>query len=343
MSDLTDYKLLIRDFIQHPRRMEPLIRNKSLWSQLTSAMGTIEDTEAAIEAYVRAPEPTDHAGCYLLIYGVLQVLVVQQDAVKQLAKAFNIPLNFDPELGEIREIRICTVGHPTEVRARHQEGKAASSHYIVQMSVTKTHFEFMSEYEDGETKFQDVDLMKKVERQRAILTKVLEQVWTILQRREQEHRDQFKGEKLIDVFPITLNYMFEKASVVTRGEHVDTVLGRWGIEGINKAVCDFKEALERRGILNQSSNLGYYFEELEHPMAELQLFMEHRSTRLDTNSAAIYLYFVRGKVGDLQRMAREFDAEYSSREESGTTERSAEAGTISVVTLRAIDNSGGLP
>jgi hypothetical protein len=319
MSDLTDFKHLIRDFIQHPRRMDPLIQNKRLWFQLTSAIDTIEDTEGAIEAYLKIAEPTEHAGCYLLIYGILQVLFVQQDAVYHLAEAFDITLEFDPELHEIREIRNCTVGHPTAVRARRKEGKLASSHYIVQVSVTKTRFQFMSAYEDGETTFQDVDIMEKVERQRAIVTKVLQEVWTNLQQREQEHRDQFKGKKLIDVFPPTLNYMFEKASVATRG-HAEAVLGSWAIEGITQAVCDFEAALGRRGILHDSSDLAYYFEELEHPMTELQLFMEHRSTRLDTKAAAIYLYFIQRKVDDLQQMAREIDAEYAE-EEGETTEQ----------------------
>ena len=339
MSKLTDYERLIRDFIQHPRRMDPLIRDKRQWFQLTSAMDTIEDTEAAIGAYLKVQDPTDQAGCYLLIYGILQVLFVQQDAVRHLAEAFDIPLNFDQELHEIREIRNCTVGHPTAVKARRQGANLASSHYIVQMSVKKTRFQFMSAYEDGETKFQDVDIMEKVESQRAIVTKVLEEVWTILQHREQEHRDQFKVEKLIDVFPPTLNYMFEKTSVATWSDHAETVLGRWGIASIREAVCDFKAALERRGVLNGSSHLGYYFEELEHPLTELQLFMDHRSTRLDTKAAAIYLYFVRGKVEDLKRIARGIDAEYAG-EEDETTEQDAGAVAVSVVAPPADDNSG---
>lgn len=80
---LIDCKRQIRNFIQYPWRLDPLVKDRGLWFRLTSSMDAIEDTEAAIDAYIASPEP-DRGGAYLLIYGVLQALFVQQDAIKHL-------------------------------------------------------------------------------------------------------------------------------------------------------------------------------------------------------------------------------------------------------------------
>ena len=45
MSEISALRSRIREFIQHPRRLDPLLREKPNWNKLASAFDTIADTE----------------------------------------------------------------------------------------------------------------------------------------------------------------------------------------------------------------------------------------------------------------------------------------------------------
>jgi hypothetical protein len=75
----------VRDFIQHPRRLGPLIEDEPGWNVLTSAMDLISDTEEAIESYLANRD--EAVGCrYLVLYGVLQAMYMQEDALEGLVR-----------------------------------------------------------------------------------------------------------------------------------------------------------------------------------------------------------------------------------------------------------------
>lgn len=78
----------IRHFIQHPRRLSPLLQDAPNWNMLASSFDTVADTEMAISTYEAVPDPVDMGMSYLSIYGILQCLYVQQDAVESLVRAF---------------------------------------------------------------------------------------------------------------------------------------------------------------------------------------------------------------------------------------------------------------
>jgi hypothetical protein len=48
---------------------------------------------------------------YLVVYGILQVLYVQQDAATMLAGCLKLPFELPDELVNIREIRNDSIGH----------------------------------------------------------------------------------------------------------------------------------------------------------------------------------------------------------------------------------------
>lgn len=83
------------------------------WSKLWIAFDNVEDTQQAINEF-----ESKNLG-RLAIYGVLQALVVQQDALGHLEEAIEIKrysLNDYPELKNIRDIRNETIGHPTDTK-----------------------------------------------------------------------------------------------------------------------------------------------------------------------------------------------------------------------------------
>jgi hypothetical protein len=80
MPKLTLYDLIkwIRDYVGDPHHQPRLMADEFSWNQLCAAMDTIEDTDAAVDAYVRHDFPTDTGEKYLRIYGILQGLYLQQ-------------------------------------------------------------------------------------------------------------------------------------------------------------------------------------------------------------------------------------------------------------------------
>lgn len=115
----------VREFIQHPRRLDPIINNKPSWYMLTSAMDIVSDTESAIVSYENG-DWEDKGTLYLVIFGLLQAMYLQQDALRSMVHALegstDYKIDSEPEAMSIRQIRHDTVGYPTNRGA--QEPKA---------------------------------------------------------------------------------------------------------------------------------------------------------------------------------------------------------------------------
>jgi hypothetical protein len=119
----------IREVISKLTVAEEMATRRRSWLRLTSALDVIDDTECAIVSYEQHfGKPMQFASGYLQVYGVLQALVVQQDAVREVAKALNLPTELSPVLKEIRDVRNMAVGHPTS-------RFGGTSHYITRVSM----------------------------------------------------------------------------------------------------------------------------------------------------------------------------------------------------------------
>ena len=73
----------MRDTVNAPRRHYSLIQQRNDFLLVCSAMDIIGDTIMALRSYV-GRDHDDQGQAYLEIFGVLQALTVQQDAVRQL-------------------------------------------------------------------------------------------------------------------------------------------------------------------------------------------------------------------------------------------------------------------
>jgi len=85
MNDtIHDYMQSIRDFINEPRHQHGLLKNKVVWFQLCACLDVIEDAEMAVITYPSIEAPHGDGMWYLAVYGVLQALYIQQNAVTAL-------------------------------------------------------------------------------------------------------------------------------------------------------------------------------------------------------------------------------------------------------------------
>ena len=178
MTDISTQLTRIRDVINVIKVTDELAKNRRNWLILTSSLDAVEDTELAIESYSKHfGTSMDFASGYLEVYGVLQAMYVQQDAVRNIFKAMNIPLDRNDDLETIRLARNIAIGHPTE------SGK--SSYYITRLSMQWERFTLLKagHKSSEENSRIEVDLNRNIEIQKQIIYENLKRCADILNER----------------------------------------------------------------------------------------------------------------------------------------------------------------
>jgi len=309
MTTISELESEIRDIINNPRRQYVLLQNSAAWNMLCSYLDVIGDTELAFDASLRKRGVEDDVEKYLLVYGALQALFIQQDAVRNLTEALNISYTPDPLLEHIREIRNDSIGHPT----KRGGGSGKAFNFIVRMSLSQHGFTLMTTYPDGrEPLFWGVSIPDLINKQRATLTSALAEVVTKLKADEMEHRRKFKNERLQDIFPSTMGYYFEKISGACYGSE-PAALGAGVVGLVLDCLEKFKVALEAQGALKAYDSVTYYLDLIEYPLTELKRHFENApDSNLNGKSAYIFAFFAHKQIDTLQQIAREIDEEYAS-------------------------------
>jgi hypothetical protein len=308
------YKYLqdIRGFINKPRKQFNLLKNRKFWNQLCSSLDVIEDSDLAIDAYINSEFGKDDGEKYLRLYGVLQALFLQQDAVTNLCESLGLPNNLiaNSKLREIRDIRNDSIGHPTK------RGNYKSYHFISRVSIIKSGFQLISYYENNKTKFRDVVVIDIVKEQRKYLLKILKKVVKVLKAEEKANKEKFKMEKLEAVFPDTLSYYIEKIfENIGKLDHAE--LGLVHVKLVKKVMDKLKGTLQKRGIeIDTYDSIKFLYELLEYPIIELELYFNKLTAkeepRINDKTAYIFTYFIKEKLYELKEIAKEIDDEYSS-------------------------------
>lgn len=315
MTPIHELESQIRDFINSPRRQAALYEDKATWGMLCSSLDVIGDTELAMEAYLKddGQEPdkrgqSDHliasGNLYINLYGILQIVFVQQDAVKHLGEALGFDYAHDPRLKVIREIRNDAIGHPTK------RGKAEAFNFISRMTLSRAGCRMLTMRADGTMEFRDIDVPSMIAEQREAVAAALAGILEKLREDEMAHRKKFAGSKLADAFPSTLGYYHEKISESIAGR----MPGSFGadiLESVAGYIATFKQGLEERGSLDAYEPITDEFELLEYPIAELLGFFRNpQASKLNDKDAMIFHFFIRNRIKNLIDMAKEIDREY---------------------------------
>lgn len=298
----------IREIINSPRKQHALLQNHATWYMLCSCLDTIGDTELCLDAFLgKDADRSDYGSKYLYVYGVLQALFVQQDAIQNLTQALQISYNPDPLLVQIREIRNDSIGHPT----KRGGGTGRAFNFISRVTLGPHGFDLMTAYPDGSTShFKHVNIPDLIAEQRDVLVKVLDDVIKTLRSEEMEHRRKFVDEKLADAFPPTLHYHFGKIfEGIHRPEYAE--LGGVNVKFILQCVEQFKTGLQKREILEAYDSVTYTLELLDYPLQELRAYFHNSSqSHLNEKDAYIFAYFARKQMDELLELAKELDDEY---------------------------------
>jgi hypothetical protein len=311
MQSVGELEQQIRRFINNPRKQHALLQDTAAWNLLCSCLDTVGDTELAICAYEQSDNPSTVGATYLQVYGLLQALFIQQDAVVNLCKSLAIDYTPNDLLTDIREIRNDSAGHPT--KRSGGKAKAYRNNFIERASLKKEGFDLMTTYsDDTQPIYRHVSIESLIKGQRDMMQKVLTEVIGKLKEEEANHRAKYRDQKLQDNFPTTLGYYFQKIAEATE-EGKPAEFGTMHVGLVSEAIETFKVRLKERGTLKAYASVVYLIELTEYPLHELAVyFADTTRSHLNAKDAYIFTFFIEKHIEELKGIAKEIDEVYES-------------------------------
>jgi hypothetical protein len=282
-------------------------------------MDMLGDTCQALDAYLSlCTHGANKATSYLIVFGALQVLYVQQDAAywlcRSLGYARDVAAFGGPDkwihspgyerLSEVRNLRNSSIGHP--VNREKGLAKDRGSYFIVQMSLGARGFQMMARGETGSTRWISVPVLELVIAQTTSLASVFRSTLREVDDADRAHRETFRGECLEAMF-LALSHPLEKMHQAV-SEHSFRPVGIYGVESVQRTMAEFRRALEQR---NEpfGDDLEYRFGRLNGALSRLTDFYQGRAD--DVELADILATFVTDRIDELRTWAREVDDEYA--------------------------------
>lgn len=297
----------IRDILNHPWKRELLFQNKVKWNKIWASLDTFDDTQEAIDYYLKLDKFGPHNGGYLFIYGVLQAINLQQDALNNLHSAlFDKKINWKieyPELYKIREHRNDSIGHPTK------RGDDKSFHMIGRNTISNRGFTLASYFPKSgdKSKFEDINVIECVKSQTELLKVILSNTMSKLTNEFKEHKNKFKGDKIRDVIPNTYDYHISKLFEHAYRDYpiVDT-----NFKMIKETIDKIKIEVEKRYFKINA------LQGLEDTLNLIQYILKRLETKLiknkisDENELRIFIQSLRQNSKELFEMIDKIDSEF---------------------------------
>ena len=296
----------IRDLVNHPWKLQSLFDNKTKWNKLCASMDVIGDTQIAINSYFSLPSFKAENGGYLFLYGLLQALFLQQDALNHLSEAlFDKPINWKseyPDIYLVRELRNYSIGHPTK------RGKDESFHFIARYSVSKGHFRLMSHYsKTNKSEFRDIDINAIRAKQENSVVKILDTVIELMEKEYSDHKQKFENSKLSDLIPGTMSYSFGK---VYEGIYNDNPLAEMNFSIIQSTIDAVKnEIIKRYGKISALEGLSDVIRRIDYILLKVDNWIKNKQL-LNNEDAEVFLDSFSDRFKELEKMLHEIDEEF---------------------------------
>lgn len=307
MNNVEQRDKKIRDLVNHPWKQQGLLDDRTKWNKLCASMDVIGDTQLAINYYFTLPNFSAENGGYLFLYGLLQALFLQQDAINHLSEALlDTTINWRkeyPDIHLIRELRNDSIGHPTK------RGNNDSFHFIARYSVSKTRFNLMSHYsKNSNTKFNDINLLDLRTKQEDSVLQILDNVIHLMEKEYNEHKGKFVDSKLSDIIPGTMDYYIGK---LYEGVYGNYPLVEMHFNLIKQTIDKVKdEIIQRYGKISTLQGLDDLLRKIDYIIHKIGNWIQH-SQLLNNGDAEVFLDSFADRMKELIGMLNEIDEEFS--------------------------------
>lgn len=296
----------IRAHINRRKKQAKLLVDRSKWLKLTSSLDVLADTASAIEYYLEANYPNELGNKYLHTYGLLQCIMMQQDAAEGISISLldkNLKFEKDyPEAYLVREMRNDVAGHPTN----RDNGKAFI--YLVQHSLSKECFTYLKSIssDDFQSELKNVDVMRAITQTVLCVNDVLKRTADHLDNEFRDYKDEHKQRKMASIFT-GLEYAAEKVLLK------DAIFMSTGYQETKRMVreCEI-ELMIRYGSVDTFDAFAYILEKIKTTHDLIDNGFCDLPSETQTKVKDCLHEFLFDRLNELKQLCIETDEEFES-------------------------------
>lgn len=259
----------------------------------------MEDTEHAKSFYIDSEYPKKLGGRYLYLYGLLQSLFLQQDAVRNifyalLGRKLDIKKDY-LDLYLIRNIRNMTVGHPTNKNA------GSSFHYLVQTNLTKNEFTVMSKLRGKKDDFETFIVEDLLSKQQNEICIIIDEIIDSLKKEDNQRMEVLKMKKLPeskinDIKHYSISKLFDS---LLEDSGRNKTMANVHLKCIKLTIANLKEYLSYKFYsLDETTELKNTFNTIEELQERLCKFIKDE-IKIDKITLESYLINYETKINEL--------------------------------------------
>lgn len=288
-------------------------RDDGFWDKFWSAYHALRDAQDAVEEWKKNPNPQR-----LEMYGILQALVVQQDALRHLQEAIEVETinikNDYPELEKIRIARHQLIGHPTETTNPRNKGNyrdGTLTYTTIGYGDNSKVIEYLVASGKGTDK-HTLSLGDVIEIQESVITNEIDKIMAKIDIDDKQHKSVFEVGVLQKKLH-TSTYLASKAYSFER----DPTYAKISIESLMRIYDDFKKEICRMYRVNSIDETIHVqglvgeLEKVDKVLPRIHNMILHRD-EVDDLDLDVYAESLCNSFRLLQTMAEEIDAEFNT-------------------------------
>lgn len=277
------------------------------WSKLWAAVDNIEDTQLAIDEYSSLKKFSR-----LAVYGLLQAMVVQQNAISHLEEAIKIqkpnwPKEY-PGLSQIRDIRVETVGHPTSTKRDGDNISYTSISHTNKIDILEYEIWFKNNFQHKTINIKDI-----INVQHNLLIKEIDRIMKKIEEDETLHKKQFHNQSLTEILKTT-SHNIQKLWPFER----DRTYSEMMFESLCNTFNKFKAEIKKRYGFNDFSEcinipgVVRTVEKIEKLLPRIKKMLP-MGKDVDVLDLELYVESLNSAFGELKTMAKEIDDEFANK------------------------------
>ena len=313
-----DQSQSIRDIVFNPAMEHLFLNGVDERFQIAACLDTIEDTQLAIDEYRLLDISEDEINkgkIYLAIYGVLQGLFLQQDALRYLSEALQHPFQIDDNtrLKDIRDLRNMIAGHPTSHRRKGREAFYA----INRMTLSLQRFDILEHVKQSSSKMMPIDIEAMILDSETHISQALRNLQNKLEGDIGKHKARFHDKRLASLFHESLGYMCGKLLAGTSGSSNDSdrILAVAAVRTIEDLLRELQKALSERGTSPEDCpGVDLVWDNLKYPLKSIRAFFfsDDAIQTPDPKAARIFAWYVQLQLRELREVCQEIDEYYKN-------------------------------